>query len=81
MEVWLWVAFSFWQVEGKIRWRGVRGGERSVIEGFFGEFLKRRIKDFDRYFPIKKGLGSLRRRGSSFTKAPSHRLLWWTRPG
>ena len=50
----LWAAFSFWQVEGKITWRVVRGGERSVIEGFFGEFLKRRIKDFDRYFPTKK---------------------------
>ena len=55
MEVWLWAAFSFWQVEGKIRWRVVRGGERSVIEGFFGEFLKRRIK------ATKKGLDNLRR--------------------
>ncbi len=52
--------FSFWQVEGKVTWRIVRGGERSVIEGFFGEFLKRRIKDFDRYFPTR-GLDSLRR--------------------
>ena len=31
-----------------------------MIEGFFGEFLKRRIKDFDRYFPTG-GLDSLRR--------------------
>ncbi|RLE29641.1 hypothetical protein DRJ27_04385, partial [Candidatus Acetothermia bacterium] len=58
---WYRAAFSFWQVEGKITWRVVRGGERSVLEGFFGEFLKRRIKDFDRYFPTKKGLDSLRR--------------------
>ena len=58
---WYRAAFSFWQVEGKITWRAVRGGERSVIEGFFGEFLKRRIKDFDCYFPTKKGLDSLRR--------------------
>ncbi len=43
-------AFSFWQIEGRISWKVVRGGERSVIEGFFGEFLKRRVKDFDRYF-------------------------------
>ncbi|MCD6540977.1 hypothetical protein J7K76_03985 [Candidatus Bipolaricaulota bacterium] len=32
-----------------------------MIEGFFGEFLKRRINDFDRYFPTKEGLDSLRR--------------------
>ena len=63
---WLWAAFSFWQVEGKITWKVVRGGERSVLEGFFGEFLKRRIKDFDRYFSTKKGLGSLRRWPQSF---------------
>ena len=51
-----------------IAWRVVRGGERSVIEieGFFGEFLKRWIKDFDRYFPTKEGLGSLRRWLQSF---------------
>ena len=48
-------------MEGKITCMVVRGGERSVIEGFFGEFLKRRIKDSDRYFPAEKGLGSLRR--------------------
>jgi len=47
---------------GVITWRIVRGGVRSVLEGFFGEFLKRRIKDFDHYFPTKKkGLGGLRR--------------------
>jgi len=37
-----------------------------VIEGFFREFLKRWIKDFDRYFPTKRGLGSLRRWLQSF---------------
>ncbi len=63
---WLWAAFSFWQVEEVITWRVVRGGKRAVIEGFFGEFLKRRSKDFDRYFPTKKGLGSLRRWLQSF---------------
>ncbi len=57
---WLWAVFSFWQVEGKITWRIVRGGKRSVIEGFFGEFLKRRLKDFDCYVPAR-GLDSLRR--------------------
>ncbi|MDQ7039296.1 MAG: hypothetical protein Q9N26_08925, partial [Aquificota bacterium] len=56
---WYRTAFSFWEIEGKIRWRVIRGGVRSVIEGFFGEFLKRRIKDFDRYFP-GKGLRSLK---------------------
>ena len=54
---WLWPAFSFWQVEGVIRWRVIKGG---VIEGFFGEFLKRWIKDFDRCFPTRD-LDSLRR--------------------
>ena len=63
---WYRVAFSVWQVEGLIAWRVVRGGERSAIEGFFGEFLKRWIKDFDRYFPTKEGLGSLRRWLQSF---------------
>ena len=63
---WLWAAFSFWQVKGVIRWRVIKGGERSVIEGFFGEFLKRWIKDFDHCFPTKKGLGSLRRWLQSF---------------
>ncbi len=62
---WYKVAFSFWQVEGVIRWRMIKGGERSVLEWFFGEFLKRRIKDFDRYFPTR-GLDSLRRWLCSF---------------
>ncbi|MCD6320716.1 hypothetical protein J7L84_00505 [Candidatus Bipolaricaulota bacterium] len=44
-----------------IAWRIVRGGKRAVIEGFFGEFLKQWLKDFDRYFPTKKGLDSLSR--------------------
>ena len=57
---WYKVAFSFWWVEGKITWRIVRGGKRSVIEGFFGEFLKRWIKGLGRYFPTR-GLDSLRR--------------------
>ncbi len=48
---WYRAAFSFWQIEGRISWKVVRGGGRSVIEGFFGEFLKRRVKDFDSYFP------------------------------
>jgi len=26
------------------------------VRGFFGEFLERRIKDFDRYFPTKEDL-------------------------
>ena len=34
---WYKAALSFWQVEEVITWRIVRGGERSVIEGFFGE--------------------------------------------
>lgn len=29
----------------------VSGGERNSIEGWFGAFLKRRVKDFDKYFP------------------------------
>ncbi len=37
-----------------------------MIEGFFGEFLKRWIKGLGRCFPTKKGLGSLRRRLQSF---------------
>jgi len=45
--------------------RVIKGGERSVIEGFW-EFLKRWTKDFDCYFPTKKGLSSLRRRLWSF---------------
>ncbi|HDI10975.1 MAG TPA: hypothetical protein ENF77_01460 [Candidatus Acetothermia bacterium] len=48
------------------------GGERSVIEGVFGEFLKRWIKDFDRCFPTR-GLDSLRRWLWSF--AWFHNLL------
>jgi putative transposase len=32
-------------------WRVIRGGQRNAIEGWFGEFLKRRVKDFDKYFP------------------------------
>jgi len=31
----------------------VKGGVRSVIEGFFREFLKERFKDFDRYMFTK----------------------------
>ncbi|MCD6321275.1 hypothetical protein J7L84_03410, partial [Candidatus Bipolaricaulota bacterium] len=48
------------------------GGERSVIEGFFGEFLKRWIKGLGRYFPTR-GLDSLRRWLWSF--AWFHNLL------
>ncbi len=78
---WLWAAFSFWQVEGVIRWRVIKGGERSVIEGFFGEFLKRWIKDFDRYFPTR-GLDSLRRWLWSFAwfHNPHHGRLFLTGP-
>jgi|FaiFalDrversion3_1042247.scaffolds.fasta_scaffold00084_2 transposase-like protein len=42
------------------RWRIVKGGVRSAIEGFSGEFLKRRLKDFDCYCPSRAGLRSLR---------------------
>ena len=38
---WLWAAFSFWQVEGVIRWRVIKGGERSVIEGFWMDIFNR----------------------------------------
>ena len=42
-------------------WSVVKGGERNKIESWFGEFLKRRIKDFDRYFPTwDRRLRSLR---------------------
>jgi len=79
---WLWAAFSFWQVEGKITWRVVRGGERSVIEGFFGEFLKRRIKDFDRYFPHKERLGQLEKVALDLRLAPQphHGRMFLTGP-
>ena len=79
---WLWAAFSFWQVEGKITWRIVRGGERSVIEGFFGEFLKRRIKDFDRYFPHKERLGQLEKVALDLRLAPQphHGRMFLTGP-
>ncbi len=56
---WLWAAFSFWQVEGKVAWK-------VVLQGGGSSGNKRRIKDFDRYFPTKKGLGSLRRWLQSF---------------
>ena len=37
-------------------------GIRNAIEGFYGEFLKRRVKDFDRYFPTwDRELKSVRR--------------------
>ncbi len=36
---WYRAAFLFWQIEGRISWKVVRGGGRSVVEGFFGEFL------------------------------------------
>jgi len=40
----------------------LRGGIRNAIEGFYGEFLKRRIKDFDKYFPSRdEELRSVRR--------------------
>jgi putative transposase len=43
------------------RWEVICGGERNSIEGWFGEFLKRRVKDFDRYFPTwDRGLRSVR---------------------
>jgi len=38
----------------KFEWQVVRGGVRSAIEGFFGEFLKRRLKDLDCYCPSPK---------------------------
>lgn len=62
---WYRAAFSFWQIEGKMRWAVVGGGARSVIKGFFGEFLKRRIKDFDKYSPTGS-LESLRSWLSAF---------------
>ncbi len=43
------LAFQRW-TRG-LQWQVVKGGVRSSIEGFYGEFLKRRIKDFDKYFP------------------------------
>ncbi len=63
----------FWQVEGVICRKVVGEGKRSVIKGFFREFLKRRIKDFDRYFPTKKGLEGFRRWLRSF--ALIHNLI------
>ncbi len=62
---WYRAAFSFWQIEGRINWKVVRCGGRSVNEGFFGEFLKRRVKDFDKYFPTGN-LESLRSWLSAF---------------
>jgi transposase-like protein len=42
------------------RWEVICGGERNSIEGWFGEFLKRRVKDFE-YFPTwDRGLRSVR---------------------
>lgn len=35
-------------------WVPMRGGEREEIEGWFGESLKMRVKDFDKYFPSWK---------------------------
>jgi len=57
---WYRAAVPLWSWKEKFLWRVVRGGLRSSIEGFFGEFLKRRLKDFDCYVPTKQGLGSLR---------------------
>jgi len=40
----------------------MRGGQREEIEGWFGECLKRRVKDFDKYFPSwKMDLESVKR--------------------
>ena len=39
-----------------------------MIKGFFGEFLERRIKGFDRYFPTK--LGQLEEVASDLRLAP-----------
>ncbi|MFQ5796912.1 MAG: hypothetical protein ACE5JP_17965 [Candidatus Bipolaricaulia bacterium] len=39
----------------------MRGKERNTIEGWFGEFLKQRVKDFDRYFPNSTGSWELHR--------------------
>jgi transposase-like protein len=55
---WYRAAVPFWSWK-KFLWRVVRGGLRSSIEGFFGEFLKRRMKDFDCYVPTNLGLRSL----------------------
>ncbi|MFQ5795875.1 MAG: DDE-type integrase/transposase/recombinase [Candidatus Bipolaricaulia bacterium] len=47
----LWYAVELAELGQIKQWRVVRGKERDTIEGWFGEFLKRRAKDFDRYFP------------------------------
>ena len=57
---WYRAAVPVWNWKKEFLWRVVRGGLRSSIEGFFGEFLKRRAKDFDCYFPTQLGLRSLR---------------------
>ncbi len=62
---WYRAAFSFWQIEGKIRWKVVRGGGRSVIEGFFGGFLKEGARISTGTFSIGS-LGNLRSWLSSF---------------
>jgi hypothetical protein len=53
-----------WYRNGVLRikgWEVICGGKRNSIEGWFGEFLKRRIKDFDKYFPTwDRGLRSVR---------------------
>ncbi|MBI1744476.1 IS6 family transposase [Candidatus Acetothermia bacterium] len=59
----------------KFRWRIVRGGVRSAIEGFYGEFLKRRVKDFDKYFPSHRGLRSLQNWLGAYTWL--HNEVWW----
>ena len=44
---WWAIALSHFGIVRVVMARGIR----NAIEGFYGEFLKRRIKDFDRYFP------------------------------
>jgi transposase-like protein len=55
---WWAIALSHFGIVRVVMARGLR----NAIEGFFGEFLKRRIKDFDRYFPTwDRELGSVKR--------------------
>lgn len=37
-----------------VGWKAQRGGHREEIEGWSGEYLKRRIKDFDTCFPARR---------------------------
>ena len=57
---WYSSGLRYWKHSSKFAWWVIRGGVRNSIEGFYGEFLKRRVKDFDCYCPSRK-LKSMRR--------------------